>query len=378
MRTLLTLFAAVGWVVAAAACGRPFAVVEGSGGATTGTTSSGGATASTTSASAGTGGSGGATAQCKPGVLGECPDGSYCESGALACRPCADLSRFHFAQPSPIDPSPPTGATTVFYPRTNADDGALYFTYVDKSGTIPRRRLVDAPKKLGGLGWGTWSFLGQPIGSDGQESGPLYLHDASMLAPLVDASKIDTSKPVLLFDSNRDGATTHRIYAANLEGSEAASVALPSGKHDTDIAAAPAASPPRFYWLSDANALVQRLVTATATSSAATEVKIRLDNGCETSAVEAPWVSRDGKHLLFAAAYPAPSTCAPAVGGTKHLFIAKMNDGAQVPNEPAKRIFAEDDVSYDATPAPTPDACVLLFSRFDAAANGRLHAAIRD
>lgn len=379
MRGLVTLFGAIGWVVATSGCGRPFAVAEGSGGsssssATAGVGAAGGATDSTAS----DGGAGGATPQCQPGVLDGCPAGSYCASDTRACRPCADLSRLHFATPTPYDPSPPTGGTTVFYSRTNADDGALYFTYVDKSGAIPRRRLVLASHKLGGLGWGTWSFFGDPINSAGQESGPLYLHDASMLSPLVDASKIDTTQPVLLFDSNRDGATTQRIFAANLDGSQAAAVSLPSGKRDSDVAAAPAAVPPRFYWLSDAGALAQRLVTATAASSSATEVKILLDDGCATSAVDAPWVTLDGEYLFFAAAYPAPATCAPAAGGTKHLFVARMHDGAQVPGEPAQRVFAEDAASYDSTPAPTADLCVLLFSRFDATANGRLHIAIRD
>lgn len=379
MKRLVTL-SGLGLLVVVG-CGRPFAIDGGSGGAG-GSSSSVGAADNGGAPTGGstTGGSGGSpVAACKAGVVGECPAGTYCDADESACHACADLSRLRFhGQAFVLQTAPTTAGTTAFYPRVSPDDGALYFTYVDKSGAIPRRRLVAAPHKLGGLGWGTWSFLSDPINSDGQESGPLYLHDASMLLPLVDASKVDTAQPVLLFDSNRDGATTQRIFAANLDGSEAAPVSLPSGKHDSDVAAAPGAIPPRFYWLSDAGTITQRLVTATAASSSAAEVKILLDNGCATSAVDAPWITLDGQYLFFAAAYPASGTCAPAVVGTKHLFVAKMHDGAQVPGAPAQRIFADDATSYDSTPAPTADACVLLFSRFDAAANGRLHSAIRD
>jgi hypothetical protein len=305
--------------------------------------------------------------------------GSYCEASLGACRACADLDRFQFDAPYSLDVAPATVGTTAFYPRVGPDDGALFFTYLDKNGAIPRRRVAAAPRKSppGAWAWGTWLFLAPPIGSSGQDSGPLLLRDGALIAQLVDASKVDTSRPVLLFDSNRDGATTETLFAANLDGYAAAEVSLPSGKRDADVAAAPEATPPRFFWLSDANSILPRLVTATATSQA-TEVKLILDNGCATSAVEAPWVTPDGGLLLFAAAYPDPPACSPPLVGVKHLFAASMKDGAPIVGSPAVPLLADDATTYDTTPALTPDRCLLLFSRFDANANGRIFAARRD
>ncbi|MFT3765554.1 MAG: hypothetical protein QM820_08575 [Minicystis sp.] len=381
MKRLVTL-SGLGLLVAVG-CGRPFAIDGGSGGAG-GSSSSVGAADNGGAPTGGSapGGSGGSpVAACKAGVAGECPAGTYCDADESACHACADLSRLRFhGQAFVLQTAPTTAGTTAFYPRVSPDDGALYFTYVDKSDTIPRRRIASAPRKPSapGWSWGTWLFLQSPVGSPGQDSGPLFLHEGSMLSQLVDLSKIETDKPVLLFDSNRNGTTTTKIFVANDKGDAAAEVSLPSGKRDSDVAAAPLASPPRFYWLSDANSTGQRFVTATATSQA-TEVKLSLDNGCATSTIEAPWVTADGKLLLFAAAYPEPPACAPPLTGPKHLFAAHMNgEGAQIDGEQAKPLFVDGAMSYDSTPALTPDLCMLLFSRFDATTNGRLYGALRE
>ncbi|APR87684.1 hypothetical protein A7982_13033 [Minicystis rosea] len=355
----------------------------GGGAASTGAaTSDGGADSVVTSS--GSGGTGGVTVPaCKAGVAGECDAGEYCDAATSACHSCADLSslRFH-GQAFTIDVAPSTASTTAFYPRVSAaEDGKLYFTYVDRTDAIPRRRIVSAPRKTGtpGWQWGTWLWVLPPVGSAGQDSGPLLLDSGAMLTGLVDPSKLAADKPVILFDSNRNGTTTQKLFAANLDGTVAADVSLPSGKRDSDVAAAPNASPPRYYWLSDAGSstLSQRLVTATATSQA-TEVKLTLDNNCVTSVVEGPWVTPNGKLLLFAAAYPEDGTCA-LVGGTKHLFITRMTDqGTQAPGEKAQPLFPDSPTTFDSTPALTPDMCMLLFARFDDTANGRLFGALRE
>lgn len=361
----------VGMFALPAACGQPFTFDGGSPSAGgSGGSSAAAGDASATSSSGATG--------CAPGVAGECPDGSYCAGDTLACAPCADLERLHFHAPFALDLSPPTAGTTVFYPRAGEAPGTLWFTYVDKGSAIPRRRIASAPIKAGGLGFGTWSLAPAPINADGQDSGPFFLPDGSAVAALVDAALIDASKPVVIFDSNRGGAAETALFAANVDGAKAAKIALPAGTHDADVTVATLAVPPRFFWRSDAGAAaVQRLVTAAAGSSAPSDVVIPLDNGCTTGVVDAPWVTPDGGLLLFAAAYPAPPACAQPGSGPRHLFAVRLDD-AGAPVGIARRLFPGDDTSYDATPALTPDRCHLLFSRFDAAANGRLHGAMRD
>ena len=387
MNRLVTL-SGLGFFAAIAGCGRPFAIdmsSGGAGGAASSASGGGDGGATTVSASTGTGGTGGATVPaCKAGIAGECDAGQYCDASTSACHSCADLSslRFH-SQPFMIDLAPSIAGNTAFYPRvSNAENGKLYFTFVDRSEAIPRRRVAFAARKSGAVGWqwDTWLFVPPPVGSVGQDSAAMVLDSAAMLTGLVDVTKIDAEKPVILFDSNRNGATTQKLFAANLEGTVAADVSLPSGKRDSDVAAAPNASPPRYYWLSDANSttLTQRLVTATATSQA-TEVKILLDNNCVTSVVEGPWVTLNGKLLFFAAAYPDANTCTPPVGGTKHLFVTRMTDqGTQAPGEKAQPLFPESPDTFDTTPALTPDKCMLLFARFDATANGRVYGALRE
>lgn len=372
MNRLVTGLGVVGMVAASAACGQPFAFVS--------PTSSSSGTGGASGEGGGDGASSSGTPACAPGMSGACPEGRYCAGDTFTCEPCADLGRLHFHTPFAADLAPPTAGTTVFYPRLGDDPGALYFTYVDKSTPIPRRRIATAPLKTSGLGWGTWSFAPTPINSSGEESGALFLPDGSAIAPLVDPAIIDAGKPVLLFDSNRNGAATIAMFAANVEGSAAVPLLLPAGTRDGDIAVAALASPPRFFWRSDAGStLGPRLVTTIAASPVAEEVPIPLDNGCVTSFVDAPWVTPDGSVLFFAAAYPAPPACAPPGVGPKHVFAVRLLDtGVPAPGETAHRLFPDDVMSYDSTPALTPDRCHLLFSRFDAAANGRLHGAMRD
>jgi len=382
--TLITMGPRAAWPallaligLGAAACGEPFGIVAGSGGA--GGANDGGGGAAATSGSAGaSGGTGGVAPACKPGVLGECAQGSYCEGGKNECTPCADVSRLHFSAPAPVMISPDTAGTTAFYPRVSAEDGSLYFARKYKSGALPVRQIASAELNAKHDGWTLWSELGAPVNSAWDESGPLWLPDGSILENLVDTGKVNLSDPVLLFDSNRDGLTTYKIFAANPGGADAAEVGLPTGKRDTDVAAAPSASPPRFYWLSDAGSLAQRLVTATSTSQAS-PVMITFDNGCSTGNVNSPWVTPDGQHLFFAAAYPDQAGCTPGLMAPQRLFRAHMTDsGAQAGGEPAVAVFPDDAASYDSTPALDPLGCVLLFARFDASANGHLAYALRD
>lgn len=372
MNRLITLLAPGVFALSSVAsgCGEPFAYVGGGGqssaGGSSGSTSSrggaGGEVSSSSGSSTSSGGAGGAP-ECAPGSIGACGSGKYCSSETSTCEPCGELARFHFGTPTVVPLSPSTAGTHVRFPRVSPDDGALLFTYDDKSGgPIGRPRIVSAPFVAATQSWAAWSFSPAPINSNKEDSAALYLPAGAMLKGLVDG-KVDTAKAVLLFDSSRAADGTRALYAANPGAPEASPLALAGGKRDSDIAAAPDASPPRFYWMSGDSALTQRLVTATGASPTAS-VKLLFENGCSGDAVEGPWISRDGKLLLFGAAPPSGATCTPSLV-LKRLYVARMNDqGTQVAADAARPIFPDDTTSFDSTPSLSPDACFMLFARF--------------
>jgi hypothetical protein len=354
---------------AALGCGRPFAL-DGGGDAAPQETSAGSGGAASSSS--------GGPPGCVAGAVGACGAGNYCEKGAAMCRSCADLSRLVFHAPKAVVLGTPTTGTTAAYARTDADSGALYFTYLDRSSSIPRGRTAVAPSAPLPLAWGSWDFAPPPVNADGQSTAPLYLHDPSMLAGLVDPGALDITTPAILFDSDRAGGGLVQIFAVNVGSSLLAHVALPAGTRDARVAAAPGAVPPRFWYLSDAGVAAPRLVTVAAGASAAKPVTITLDKGCPGAAIDAPWATPDGNHLLFGAAYP-DAACDPTTSAPAHLFHARLDDeGQQLASTPAQRIFPDDDAVRDGMPSLSADLCFLLFSRFDADADGALYAAVRE
>jgi hypothetical protein len=361
-----------------ASCGDPFAYVAPS---TTSATTGGGGSGGATSTESGGAGGGGQASSCAEGVIGSCGEGKYCAASTGSCEACADLARLHFGTPSPIAMTPATAGTTAYYPRVSGDDETLYFVYIDEGGPLPRSRVARASFQPDKGASGAWSFMAPPIASPTEESAPIPLHDGSVLHGLVDPTSVDTARPVLLFDSTRNGATTRKVLAANLDGTAASIVSLPSGKRDFDIAVASHASPPRFYWMSDGlTGMEPRLVTATADDAQMIPVKITMSTGCVVDAVEGPWVSPDGRLLLFGLNAPLAGTCAPAVPGNKRLFAARMTEeGKQADGDQAKPLFPDDTLSFDTTPSLSGDACFMLFSRFDPVSNdGRPMLAARD
>ena len=383
MNRLITLLAPGVFALSSVAsgCGEPFAYVGGGGQSSTASGSSstsssggsGGEISSSSGSSTSSGGTGGAP-ECAPGSIGACGSGKYCSSETSTCEPCGELTRFRFGTPTLVPMSPSTAGTNALFPRVSPDDGALLFTYADKSGPIPRPRIVSAPFVPATQSWGAWSLSPAPINSPEEDSGALYLNAGGMLKGLV-GGKVDTAKAVVLFDSSRAQAGTRALYVANPGAPEASPLALAGGKRDSEIAAAPDASPPRFYWMSGDSALTQRLVTATGASTPAS-VKMVFENGCSSDVVQGPWISRDGKLLLFGAAPPSGATCTPS-SVLKRLYVARMNDqGVQVATDAARPIFPDDGTSFDSTPSLSPDACFLLFARFTP--HGQIMIAARD
>ena len=139
------------------------------------------------------------------------------------------------------------------------------------------------------------------------------------------------------------------------------------GLHESDIAVATAVSPPRFFWLTDANLEPQRLVTGLATDNSPTDVVITLDNGCAAPLASTPWVTPDGEWLLFASTRPDETNgcAAPAADAPTQLYAARL-DGTGAQMGAAAPIFDTTGQSLDNSPSLlAPNQCALLFSRFD-------------
>lgn len=364
----------------APACGDPFTLVGAGGSAVTTTIDAGGAPAQ-----GGAGGrmeeEAGPAPECMPGALSACGEGRYCQRDTEACAPCADLTRLHFAPPRAISLTPSTKGTTAHYPRADTAGETLYFVYVDDTGALPRSRLASLPFQPRKGGPGAWTLMSPPIASPMEEGAPLPLSTGTLLAGLVDTTAVDTADPVLLFDSTRNGAATRKVFAANPGHPTASIVSLPSGKRDADIAAAPLATPPRFYWMSDGlGSQTPRLVTATGASAQMSPVTLALDSGCVIDAVVGPWITPSGALLLFGANAPLPGSCAPVTPSHQRIYAARMGeDGKQAPSTTATPLFPDDEASFDSTPSLSPDACFLFFARFDpATTEGRLMLSPRD
>jgi hypothetical protein len=275
---------------------------------------------------------------------------------------------------------PITGASAL-YPRVRPITGDLFLVQHASDRFQIAEALYSGGKPPP---WGAATLLAELAGSF-QDSGPLYLEDASILATLVGNDSIAKSgMAVLLFDSNRQQqAGTRKVWAITLTDTPPIGpvlVTLPgNAAHDSNIAVAMAASPVRFWWTSDAvPALVDaaaplaRLVTATAMDAFPTDVLLTLEAGCPAPLADTPWVTPLGNRLLFASA-----PCGAVGSSDTHLFQAPLGSGGKQADN-AKLLLTNGGDTTDTTPALTPDQCTLLFSRVDAAGTARIFTAPRD
>ncbi len=369
-------FAAVGGV----GCGEPFTTTGGTGGTTTSSTSTGmgGARGASVSASAsvGTGGQGGAVASASSsesssssssssGVAActptSCGTNTYCDSTKGVCVACTDFSRFHFAQPFALT-VPLPGSGTARFPRMSPTDGTMYLTYTEGGSTL----LASAPY----LAFPKWSAAmllpspPNPASTTGADYlGPLFLPDGSTIHDL------DGSIPsgaVLLFDapgSNAIAGVPRKVFAYPASSGQAAvQLSLPGSTDTTSewrIAVATDAN--RLFWLSSNP---QGLVTAKPGDSASVAVPTALDDG-SAGVANQPWVTPDGKILLFATTY--------AKQLITHVFWSELDATTGQAKGNATRIYPMDATDADGDPALASNACALLFTR-----NNVLWGALRD
>jgi hypothetical protein len=389
MRQLGSLmgFGVIAGVAAASGCGRAFVLGESTGGSaasSAATNGSGNGSGGAGGVAASLGGAGGAApAACSPGVgvaLSSCGKDEYCNADTAACESCAALDRLRFGAPVALGVAPVTQGATLMFPRRNTDTGDLFLVQQLNTAANPTQ-IADAPFVSSKAEWSPTGLVPALAGTY-LDTGPLYLTDASVLAGLIVATPSQASTPALLFDSDRT-LNKRKVFALSLGGPANATMVqldLPGGAaHESSIAVATDASPPRFFWISDANGAAMRLVTAIATDGSPTDVPITLDDGCPAPLAGKPWVTPGGEWLLFASTHPDTPACAvPASDAPTHLYAAKLGaDGQQTGS--AAPVFGAADANLDDSPSLfTPSMCALLFARFDVNGTGAIYAAQRE
>ncbi len=332
-------------------------------GGTGGTMTGGGGTGGTGGAMTGGGGTGGTPMPCTPGDLSTCQAGEYCNSDSNTCVSCSDLSTFRVGTPKALNVQVPNDAP-AWFPRVNKD-GTLYFSLRPGNGMD---NIAYAPPDMSDphFTWGMVTAEPMPINlTTSKDNAPFYLEDGqALLGNIVDAT-IDKTKPTVFLTSDRLGL--FKVLAYN-EGQVSYTVTkLPgTGNSLSQIAFATGVNPARLWYMSNEGG-TQGLVTAESGTTTASSVPLPAGNNCVFTPSNlgfAPWVTPDGKWLVFHAIQPNMD-CTTTFSNTLQLYaLALQPDGTPVAGQDAKPIFPGETNNYQ-TPSLSPDMCVLYFTHVD-------------
>jgi hypothetical protein len=301
-----------------------------------------------TDGSAASGGSAG-TLNCPGG----CDAAQYCNVSSGKCTPCSDVSRFRFAPAEPIAPRGP-GASNQRFPRLTGQPSEMLFRVGDEAHT--QALYVTSNLEVSGSE--------QPFGQE------INLSSESTSGPL--EARIDSGDfPNFFFDRTTAGPTSPRVLygvkrgmGVGLSGSIAPMPApfnSMAGSTASNYSIAIAGQLGRAFWMSLRGGSPDLLTALLEQASAPTPVSIRLGaSTCTRSGLDStPWVSSDGKFLLFSS-LEVNSNCA-SIGSARDLHVAAMQGG-----QPAGFAIALEDVNQagvdDADPSMSSDLCHLYFA----------------
>jgi len=312
-------------------------------GAGGGSDSAGEATSGGTVTAAGAGGGGGtATVKC------ECPAGHYCRDGTADCFDCAQFNRLHFTTPERMSTLSDNGQGAHF-PRVGRTGTDLFYHF-DGAGL---RYTADASTSAGGSVTGT-------VASD---SGPLWL-----------ASDVMGAGSTLMgfnFLLDRIQAPQRSIYVGQWTNGalniEKAPLPLNADKDDYSVAIAlkPTADGiARAFWMTNRDAPNAVLVTALLVANApVAPVPLRIGQAtCPASDTDVtPWVTNDGKTLLFSHTR-LDASCAPN-GEAKDIYAGVLRPATGLPTEdPAAPMNDVNSAMNDTEPSFSADLCDLYFA----------------
>jgi hypothetical protein len=332
------------------------------GGATAGNAGSGGRAggAGTTAA----GGSGGGSSDA--GMAGasdgcQCATGQYCRAGS--CFDCSDVSQLDFGAVEQVLDYP-DGA--LRFPRPGGVDGSLFYTLV----TTTVSELWYAPN------------IAKPPGG--------VISDARVANEALDyfGDPGSLGFDVLLGETAPNGARS--IQVATWDGTKLGAPAngpvplAPLSADDYSASLARATS--RVYFMTTRSG-APALVTGTLGNATTTAVDVKLPGQgggtCARSGDDAtPWVTSDGKLLLFSAP-PVDSACNPVDGTATDLFVALVNATSGLPLAtavPLAGVNHSTDASNETDASFSADLCTLYFASDGGGAQGhdfRLYRASR-
>jgi hypothetical protein len=351
-RAVFAFSALHSWLLVGACSGGAFTASSGGGsaGASAGDTantagdsgSSDGGSPSAGSAGHTTAGSAGKAAtscDCSAGT------GTYCQDGTSNCRPCADFTRLEFAAPQKLSSLAQAPGSIERFPRVAGAGSALFYT----SGNANNIQIWYAPTPISGVG-----------------------------APVTEATRVE-SGPLLaagyvqqnfFFDRREATAAANRkLWVGDWSGTALSGAALAPAPYnalksdDYSIAVAPNAQ--RAFWMSTRNGSAELLSYSpanAATPPAVFDVKVSIN--CQRVGDDAtPWVSVDGKVLLFRS-QAVDSDCNASDSGANDLFAVPLaKDGTAATNAVSLSALNSTGGGSDQTdPSFSQDLCSIFFA----------------
>lgn len=343
-----------------------------SGGSSAGTSSSGGSGSATGGSSAGaddtpnagapdtggSAGSGGGSAGSGGTPTCNCAAGHYCRDGSIDCFDCAELNRLRFTSPERLATLSDNGQGSNF-PRSGSTTTDLVYVF---NGT-GLRYTTDSSTSAGSSVKGTLP----------QDKGPLLLGESVTTFPTLGVMGLD-----FVFDRTD---MVRDLYASNWTSGAQGAPKLPapfnSGSGDYSLAVAlhpGTAKVPRAFWMSLRNGKPE-LLTAPFVEAAVTEVvdvhlaKTPADKPCVITDQDAsPWVSRDGKTLLFSHTR-MDANCDAQVAQKRDLYTTLLQPATgQPPSDASNQVIPAtpmNDVNSsadDVEPSFSADMCDLYFA----------------
>ncbi len=280
----------------------------------------------------------------------DCPAGNYCRDGSSDCFECAELSRLRFHTPERLDTLSSANLASRF-PRVGVTSTDLLYG-VEGLGM---RYTTDASTSAGNL-----VMTSQP-----QDSGPLLLAEQVTSLP---AAQMPFN---FAFDRLVE-PTKRRLFFGVWQGGLVMAGAAPApylGGGNNDFSIAIATNPTadgvaRAYWMTDREPMLGLILTTALLSATPNGAPVDLRIGSTTCAPDkadlTPWVTSDGKTLLFSNTR-VDGNCTTTNQG-KDLYTALLQPTTGQPTSPAVPVFDVNSPSNDVDPSFSTDFCDLYFS----------------
>lgn len=293
----------------------------------------------------------------------DCPAGRYCREGSTDCFDCTELNRLRFTTPERLATLSDNGQGSNF-PRVGVTTTDLVYVF---NGT-GLRYTTDSSTSAGSSVKGT----------EPEDKGPLLLSENVAALPTLGMGFN------FLFDRK---ATARQLYVGVWSAGAQTMLKLPppfnADQDDYSIAVAPHAganSQVRAFWMSTRGDKLPRLYTAfLQEGTTEEEVALRLAKDRQGSMDEvipcpttdqdlAPWVTGDGKTLLFSHTR-VDGNCAVVTAQKRDLYTTLLQPAnGQPPADadakiiPATPINDVNSAGDDIEPSFSADMCELYFA----------------